>query len=398
MPPKKLAKPASHLAPAAESARGTVGAGGGGRRRVVRRVGVLTGGGDCPGLNAVIRAVTKTLIYDHGAEVYGFLDGYAGLVEGRYRRLEAHDVSDILTLGGTILGSSNKANPFTYYPPEQQDEDHATPRDMSAACTAICRKLGLEALVAIGGDGTMAIADRLRRERGLKIVGVPKTIDNDLPLTDLTFGFMTAVETATQAIDRLHSTGASHHRAMIAEVMGRYAGWIALYAGVASGADVILIPEIPYDLRKVVAFITQRSLVGKKSSILCVAEGARPRGGRMTVARVIKDSPDPIRLGGIGHKLARDIEDLSGIECRATVLGYTQRGGTPCSRDRTLATKFGHHAAELVMAGKVGRLVVYRGGRIRDVDLGRAAGRIKRVPRTCDLIRSARAVGTCFGD
>jgi 6-phosphofructokinase 1 len=368
------------------------------RRRGVRRVGILTGGGDCPGLNAVIRAVTKTLIYDYGAEVYGFLDGYAGLVENRYRRLEAHDVSNILTQGGTILGSSNKANPFMFYPSDRPEGHLAPRRDQSAACAALCRKLGLEALVAIGGDGTMAIADRLRRERGIKIVGVPKTIDNDLPLTDLTFGFLTAVETATVAIDRLHSTGASHHRVMIAEVMGRYAGWIALYAGVASGADVILIPEIPYDLDKVVASILRRRAEGKSSSIVCVAEGAKPKGGQMTVARTVEDSPDPIRLGGIGHKLAREIEDASGIECRATVLGYIQRGGTPCSRDRTLATKFGYHAAELVMARKYSRLVVYRNGRICDVALGQAAGHIKKVSRGCDLVRSARAVGTCFGD
>lgn len=364
----------------------------------VRRVGILTGGGDCPGLNAVIRSVSKTLIYNHGTTVVGFLDGYAGLVEGRYRELSAEDVSGILTRGGTILGSSNTANPFAYYPPEQQCCSHAKPKDLSARCRAVYDKLGLDALVAIGGDGTMAIADRLARSRKLKIVGVPKTIDNDLPCTDFTFGFLTAVQTATEAIDRLQSTGSSHHRVMIAEVMGRYAGWLALYAGVASGSDVILIPEIPYDIEKVVATVLRRKEVGKKSSIICVGEGAKPAGGKMTVARMIEDSPDPVRLGGIAHKLAGEIEALSGIECRATVLGYVQRGGTPCARDRTLATKFGHHAAELIVARKFGRLVVYHNGRIASVELDRIAGKIKTVRRNHRLMAAARAIGTCFGD
>ena len=366
--------------------------------RKVRAVGVLTGGGDCPGLNAVIRSVTKTLIYDHGVTVYGILDGYAGLVEGRCRKLSAADVSGILTRGGTILGSSNKANPFAYYPPHQVGRGHAAPRDMSAECKKTCRKLDLDALVCIGGDGTMAIAGQLIDRHRLRIIGVPKTIDNDLPSTDFTFGFLTAVQVATEAIDRLHSTASSHHRVMIAEVMGRYAGWIALYAGVATGADVILIPELPYQLDKVADYVTQRDHIGKKASIICVAEGARPKGGQMTVARVVEDSPDPVRLGGIGHKLAHEIEDFTGIECRATVLGYVQRGGTPCARDRTLATKFGYRAAELIMARRFGRLVVQRGRRIGDVEIHRIAGRIKKVPRRHQLVLAARAVGTSFGD
>jgi 6-phosphofructokinase 1 len=366
--------------------------------RRIRRVGVLTGGGDCPGLNAVIRAVAKTLIFDHGIDVHGLLDGYAGLVEGRHRPLGADDVSNILTLGGTILGSSNKANPFKYYPPEQIGGKHAEPRDMSKACKATVRRLRLDALVTIGGDGTMAIADRLRREINLPIVGVPKTIDNDLPMTDLTFGFMTAVQTATEAIDRLHTTAASHHRVMVAEVMGRYAGWIALYAGLASGSDVILIPEIPYNIERVIECLRRRDRAGKKASIVCVAEGATPRGGEMTVARVIKDSPDPIRLGGIGHKLARQIEDHTHLESRATVLGYVQRGGSPCAADRILATRLGHHAAELIVHRSFGQLVVLRNGKIRSVPLEKIAGRIKKVPARGEVVQSARAVGTCFGD
>jgi len=366
-------------------------------KKAVRCVGVLTGGGDCPGLNAVIRSVTKTLLYDHGATVYGIYDGYAGLVEHRYERLDGPDVSNILTRGGTILGSSNKANPFAYFPPQKIGGKHEPPHDASARAKALYRKLKLDALVCIGGDGTMAIADGLIRRCGMNVVGVPKTIDNDLPQTDYTFGFMTAVQTATEAIDRLHSTAGSHHRVMVAEVMGRYAGWLALYAGAASGADVILIPEIPYDMAVVAAYVKDRYRRGKRFSIVCVAEGAKPRGGTMTVERVVADSPDPIRLGGIGHKVAREIEDLTGLESRATVLGYVQRGGTPCAFDRTLATAYGHHATELVCGRRFGRLVVMRRGRITSVPIQSIAGRVKKVPRNYPLLRAAQAVNTCFG-
>jgi len=367
-------------------------------RQTVRRVGVLTGGGDCPGLNAVIRSVTKALVYEHGVQVFGFFDGYAGLVEGRYRALESHDVSNILTQGGTILGSSNKANPFAYFPPEKAGLPHGKPRDLSRQCVRNFRKLGLDALVCIGGDGTMAIADRLIRERRLPIVGVPKTIDNDLALTDYTFGFLSAVETATEALDRLHSTASSHHRVMIAEVMGRYAGWIALYAGVASGADVILMPEFPYRLDVVGEFIEGRNRRGKKFSIVCVAEGAKPRGGQVTVARVVEDSPDQIRLGGIGYKLAVQLEDLTGIECRATVLGYVQRGGTPCPFDRVFATSLGHRAAQLAAAGRWGRMASWRRGRLTDVAIEDVAGGSRTVPLREPLLAVARAVGTSFGE
>ncbi|MBN2583940.1 MAG: 6-phosphofructokinase [Planctomycetes bacterium] len=366
-------------------------------KKKIKCVGVLTGGGDCPGLNAVIRSVTKTLIHEHGVTVYGIYDGYAGLVEHRYERLDSADVSNILTRGGTILGSSNKANPFAYYPPQKVGGKHEKPRDASARAKALYRKLKLDALVCIGGDGTMAIADGLIRKCGMSIVGVPKTIDNDLPRTDYTFGFMTAVQTATEAIDRLHSTASSHHRVMVAEVMGRYAGWLALYAGAASGADVILIPEIPYEIEKVAEFVKDRSRRGKRFSIICVAEGAKPRGGKLTVERIVADSPEPVRLGGIGHKVAREIEELTGLESRATVLGYVQRGGTPCAFDRTLATEYGHHAAELVRAGRFGRLVVLHNGRISSVPINSIAGRIKKVPRNHRLVRAAEAVGTCFG-
>lgn len=362
------------------------------------RVGVLTGGGDCPGLNAVIRSVTKCLIYDYGAEVYGIHDGYAGLVEHRYHRLTPEHVSNILTLGGTILGSSNKANPFAYYPPELLGRPDRVAEDRSAACTGLYNELKLDALICIGGDGTMAIADKLRTDCGMNIVGVPKTIDNDLAMTDVTFGFDTATQTATEAIDRLHTTASSHHRIMIAEVMGRYAGWIALYAGAASGSDVILIPEIPYRIEAVTETILRRNRSGKKFSIICVAEGAKPIDGEMTVERVVKDSPDPIRLGGIGHKLARQLEDSTGIESRATVLGYVQRGGSPTADDRTLATQFGYRAAQLVVERNFGRMVAMRSGEISDVPLEDVANRIRTVPLDHSLLLAAKAVGTCFGE
>ncbi len=364
----------------------------------ISRVGVLTGGGDCPGLNAVIRSVTKSLIYDYGVEVFGIYDGYAGLVEHRYQQLLPEHVSNILTLGGTILGSSNTANPFAYYPAEAGGPPTLPAEDRSAACSGLYSQLGLDALVCIGGDGTMAIADRLRLECGLNIVGVPKTIDNDLAKTDVTFGFDTAVQTATEAIDRLHTTASSHHRIMLAEVMGRYAGWIALYAGAASGADVILIPEIPYRLDRVLETIERRNRCGKRFSIVCVAEGAKPVDGEMTVERIVKDSPDPIRLGGIGHKLARELEDATGIESRATVLGYVQRGGSPTADDRTLATQLGYHAAQLIMERRFGRMVAVQGSSIGDVLLEEVANRIRTVPLDHSLLLAAKAVGTCFGE
>jgi len=251
--------------------------------------------------------------------------------------------------------------------------------------------------VAIGGDGTMNIANRLVK-KGVRIVGVPKTIDNDLPETDVTFGFNTAVTTATEAFDKLHTTAMSHHRVMIVEVMGRYAGWIALHAGMASGADIILIPEIPFKLRSIAHTVRQRSKRGKRFSIIAVAEGARPEGGEMVVCRTVPNSTDPVRLGGVGNLVAELINDMTGLECRVTVLGHVQRGGTPSAFDRVLATRFGTHAVSLVMARRFGRMVTFRNWQISDTTLAKATAALKLVDPKGPLVTSARAVGTCFGD
>jgi len=363
------------------------------RKHGVRRVGVLTGGGDCPGLNAVIRAVAKSAMNVHGAEVIGIRDAFRGFVEGDAIHLGYGSVSGILTQGGTILGTSNKHNPF-HYPVERRGKK--TFVDKSKALLANARKWRLDAVVLIGGDGTMNIGSQLAK-LGLPVVGVPKTIDNDLAETDVTFGFDTAVSVVTEAVDRIHSTAMSHHRVMLIETMGRYAGWIALYAGVAGGGDVILIPELPYDLDKVVEPLIQRSKTGRRFSIIVVAEGARPKRGTMVVERMVTDSHDPIRLGGVGAKLAHDIEQVSGLETRYTILGHLQRGGTPTAFDRVLATRFGYHAMELAAAGRFGRMVRLKGQDITSVPIARAVARLKLVPRNHPLIKSARALGTSFG-
>lgn len=359
----------------------------------IRSIAVLTGGGDCPGLNAVIRAVTKTAITKYKLEVWGIQDGYLGLIENNMAPLSYNDVSNILTVGGTILGTSNIANPFRY---AYRDGGRSTYKDVSDQCVRNLAECGVEALVCIGGDGTMAVASRLAK-KGITIMGVPKTIDNDLYGTDVTFGFDTAVTTATEAIDKVHTTASSHHRVMIVEVMGRYAGWIALHAGVAGGADVILIPEIPYELPKVCDYVVGRSKRGKRFSIIAVAEGAREKEGKMVVAKRIAHSPDPIRLGGVANKLAEDIAAQTGLECRAVVLGHVQRGGTPTPYDRALATNFGHTAIELLMKGVKNHLVVRKGGRFASISLSQVADKIRTVPKTHELVRSAKAVGTCFG-
>lgn len=353
------------------------------------RVGILTGGGDCPGLNAVLRAVTKSLILHHNAEVFGFEDGFAGLIERRRHPLEYADVSGILTRGGTILGTSNKANPFAYY--------RRGGADVSGEVAAYCRRtLGLDALVLIGGDGTMSIGYGLEAH-GLNLVGVPKTIDNDLMLTDRTFGFDSAVAVATEAVDRLHTTAQSHHRVMILETMGRYAGWIALYASVAGGADVILVPEFPYDLDEVARVCRERERGGQRFTIIVVAEGARPRGGEMAVAQRVADSPDPIRLGGIGKVLEAELKERIESEIRTTILGHIQRGGTPTAYDRNLGTLFGSYAAAMVADGQFGRMVALQENRLTSVPLADVAGRTRTIPPDAPMVAAALAVGTSFG-
>jgi len=359
----------------------------------IRSIAVMTGGGDCPGLNAVIRAVVKTAINQYKLEVWGVQDGYLGLIENRMERLDFDDVSNILTVGGTILGTSNVANPFRFAVPSGRPMQY---KDVSDDCLRVLAERRIDALICIGGDGTMATAAQLAK-KGLTIMGVPKTIDNDLYGTDVTFGFDTAVQTATEAIDKVHTTASSHHRVMIVEVMGRYAGWIALHAGVAGGADIILIPEIPYEPAQICAYVLERSHRGKRFSIVVAAEGAKAKDGQMVVSKRIVGSPDPIRLGGIGPVLADQIAECTGLECRAVILGHVQRGGTPTPSDRTLATNFGYTALELLMQGLKNHLVVLKNGQFSSIPLRQVAGRIRTVPRNHPLLRAARAVNTSFG-
>lgn len=358
-----------------------------------KRIGILTAGGDCPGLNAVIRAVTKSALA-HRWEVIGFEDGFSGIVENRWHVLHNEHVSGILTHGGTVLGTSNTANPFRY--PLIQGR-RVSFKDESQTVVAQARELGLDALVCVGGDGTLKIAEKLLRKK-IPIVGVPKTIDNDVGGTDLTFGFQSAVAIATDAVDRLHTTAASHHRVMVLEVMGRYAGWIALFAGAAGGADIILMPEIPYQVKQIASHVRERARHGKRFSIVVVGEGVRSRGGRLTIERTVRASTDRIRLSGVGHVVGREIEKLTGIETRVSILGHIQRGGSPIPEDRNLGTLFGFKAVELIRQGKIGEMAALRNGRITSVPIRQAVRKLKTVPLNHLLIQAARSVGTCFGD
>lgn len=360
-----------------------------------KTIGILTAGGDCPGLNAVIRAVVKTGISRFGMEIIGFKDGYEGLIHDRFVQLDNRDVSGIMTIGGTILGTSNIANPYGYG--VRQKNGKIVMKDVSKKAIATYKRHKLDALITIGGDGTLTNASKLVKD-GLNIVGVPKTIDNDLSETDLTFGFNTAVATATEAIDKLHTTAQSHHRVMLVEVMGRYAGWIALAAGMAGGGDVILIPEIPYKLEKVCEKIRERSKRGKRFSIIVVAEGAKPVGGDVTVSKIVENSPDKIRLGGVAARLADQIEKMTGNETRATILGHIQRGGTPTPFDRILATRYGHEAVCLAAQGLFGRMVALKANEITNVPIEAAIGRLRTVPPNLPLIGCLRDTGVSFGD
>jgi 6-phosphofructokinase 1 len=360
----------------------------------IHRIGVLTGGGDCPGINAVIRAVVKTGMQDHGLEAVGILDGYEGLIQNRLRQLSFADVSNILTLGGTILGTSNTANPFAYVP---HGGNRSEARDVSDECVANFRRAGLDALFCIGGDGTLTIAARLA-EKGLPVVGVPKTIDNDLWGTDVTFGFDTAVQVVADAVDRLHTTAQSHHRAMVVETMGRYAGWLALTGGIAGGGDIILIPEIDYSLDRVCRVVEARGQQGKRFSIVVVAEGVRLPDGDYVVSQRVEESHEALRLGGIGRWVACEIERRTGIESRFVVLGHMQRGGTPTAYDRVLATRLGHAALVQAVQGSYGVMVGVQGAHVVPVPLSEVGGRQRLVEADCDLVVAARSVGTSFGD
>ena len=364
------------------------------KRSHPRRVGILTGGGDCPGLNAVIRAAARTA-FGLGMEVYGIQDGFDGLLHRKIRRLKPDHVKGILQLGGTILGTTNRANPF-HYPVRRGAK--VVEVDRSDEVVRHFRSLGLDALIAIGGDGTLGIAERFHR-KGIPVVGVPKTIDNDIPATVITFGFDTAVSTATDALDKLHSTAESHKRVMVVELMGRHAGWIALNSGVAGGADVILIPEIPFDVEKVCDTIRERERRGRGFSIVVVAEGASEKGGTLRT-KGKKQAGREALLGGIAEWLAREIEKRTSKETRSLVLGHLQRGGAPTTFDRLLGTRFGAAAMRLVAERNYGKMVALAPPRVHAVPLRQAVGygKIRTVPLDSDVIRSARDLGIGFGD
>ena len=358
------------------------------------RIAILTGGGDCPGINAVIRAVTKKAILEYGMEVIGVQDGYHGVISNRYKKLEYADVSGILTLGGTILGTSKTANPYRY---AVKKGDKLIFKDMSETAVENIKNLDIRCLVCIGGDGTLKIAYRMFKD-GVPIVGIPKTIDNDLLGTDITFGFDSAVFIATEGIDRIHTTAQSHHRVMIVEVMGHNAGWIALHSGIAGGGDIILIPEIPFDLDIIADKVKERNRIGKRFSIVVVAEGAKPKGGDIVIQRIVKESSDPIRLGGIGFVLGAQIEKMTGVETRTVVMGHLQRGGTPTPFDRVLATRLGTRAVDMIENKKFGYMVGVKGDSLVEVPLKEVAKGLKLVPLDHPLLEAARSVGTSFGN
>ena len=359
----------------------------------IRRIGILTGGGDCPGLNAVIRGVAKPA-HDHGLTVLGIQDGFEGLVTGKAIELYNKDVSGILAQGGSILGSSNKGDPFHW--PEKDSEGKIKIMDRSEKALKNYEAWNLDAVIAIGGDGTMHISNRLS-EMGMNIVGVPKTIDNDLEATDQTFGHDSAVYVVSEALDRLHTTASTHHRVMVIEVMGRYAGWIALHGGLAGGADIILLPEIPFDWEAVYDKVEQRNMQGKKFSLVCVAEGAKAIDGEMVVkAKDIKRT-DPIQLGGIAEYVSKMITDNTELETRYTVLGHLQRGGSPTPYDRILSTRFGTYAIELAIKKKFGMMVALKGADIISVKITDAIKKQKLVTNNNQTLLTAKAVGVSFG-
>ncbi|MFH2138691.1 MAG: ATP-dependent 6-phosphofructokinase [Candidatus Omnitrophota bacterium] len=359
------------------------------------RVGILTAGGDCPGLNAVIRSVAKKLMIEQDAEIIGIKDGYEGLIHNQYVKLDYKDVSGILTLGGTILGTSNIANPYKY---AVKEKGKVKFNNVVAKVKQNVKKMKLDSLVCIGGDGTLTIASKLM-EDGINVVGVPKTIDNDIYGTDVTFGFNSAVTIATEAIDRIHTTAQSHHRVMIIEVMGRTAGWIALYAGIAGGGDIILLPEMPYNINGIAEVVRERHRKGKKFTIIIISEGAKPKGGKVVIQRMVEESTIQARLGGVGFVLVEQIEKVTGLESRAVVLGHLQRGGSPTPFDRILATRLGTKAAEMVIRKEFGYTAAIKGDSLTTVFMKKIAEHGPRVvPENHPLIQSARSVGTYFGE
>lgn len=378
---------------------------------MLKKVAIITNGGDCPGLNAVIRAIVKTA-ETNGIECYGYIEGYKGLYQNNYIKLDSNgSASGLLHRGGTIIGASNSTNLFNL---KVEENGQTVYKDVSDICVENVRRAGFDCIFTLGGDGTQKSA-RDFSTKGLNIIGVPKTIDNDVAHCEMTFGYNTAVSVAAEALDRLHSTAESHHRVMVLEVMGRYAGWIALESAIAGGADVALIPEIPYDINSVVEKINKRRKEGKKFSIVVVSEGAKPKDGEMVVKKTLDDGKglDNIRLGGIGERLAEEIETRTGMVSRNTTLGYVQRGGTPTSYDRVLSTKYGYKAMELALEGKFNVLVTLKEGKLGYVSLEDVVGNnkeigarsggtettnIKRIKMNDDLIKVAKNLDICLGD
>ena len=364
----------------------------------IKRIAINTGGGDAPGLNAVIRAVVISA-WNMGWEVVGIRDGYNGLLlpqdypDGGLVKLDRSRVRGITHLGGTILGTTNKGNPAKY--PTLGKDGRWYEKDRTGELVALFKKHKIDALVALGGDGSLGIANMLA-EKGLRVIGVPKTIDNDLKGTVATFGFDTAVAFATECLDRLHSTAEAHRRVMVVEVMGRYAGWIALNAGISGTADAILIPEIAYDLRKVAASIKYLETKNKYFAIVVVAEGAKPRGGKACV--VSKELGRQEKLGGVGEQVARELQELTGRECRTVVLGHLLRGGSPTTFDRLISLRFGAAAVRALEEGKSGVMVALDPPKVRYVPLAQATQRLKTVPPDCDTVLTARSLGISFGD
>ena len=357
------------------------------------RIGILSGGGDAPGLNAVIRAVTKTAIFKYGWEVTGIIDGFEGLLSPtKTRPLTSWNTRGILFVGGTILGTTNRGNPFAH---KTVVNGREIIEDMSSVVLNNIRELGLDCLVVIGGDGSLKIGSGINK-LGVPVIGVPKTIDNDLMATYVTFGFQTAVDTATEALDKLHTTAESHQRVIILEVMGRYAGWIALEAGMSGSAHVILLPEIPFSIDKVTERLLERKKAGSKSSIVVVAEGAKPAGGEMAVREKASDGY-VLRLGGMGEFVASEISKRTSFETRVTVLGHLQRGGSPCPFDRLLATRYGAHAVELIAQKKFGQMVSYQPPIITSVPLEEAISKLKLVEPEGELVKIAEGMGVSFG-
>jgi 6-phosphofructokinase 1 len=348
------------------------------------RIGVLTGGGDAPGTNAVIRGLVKSLLRRGAAEIVGIEDGYLGLIERRVRTLDRRAVSGMVAQGGTMLGTTNRASPLAH-----------EGRDRRAEVLAYARELRLDGLVAIGGDGTMAIADVLHRD-GLPTIGVPKTIDNDIVGVERSFGFDTAVARVTEAIDRVQTTGQSHGRVMIVETMGRDGGWIALEAGLASGADIVLLPERPFDLDAVLETCRARA-AAQRFTVICVAEGAKVAGGEVVVRERVEGAPEPVRLGGIAERLVQLLQPALSCEVRAVVLGHVQRGGPPTATDRVLATRYGVAAADLVCEGAWGHMITLEKDRLGRAALAAIAGKRRQVPAEHELIRCAIETGVSLG-